>query len=231
MYLRSGARCTALSPFTPSNPYPFQPYPLNTHTIIFDLGNVLIGWQPRALFERVFDTPEQVDHFLQNVATLEWNEKQDAGRTIEEGTRELIAQHPEFEREIRIYYDRWTETITGPIEGTVEILRELKASGKYRLLALTNWSHELFPWARETFDFLGLFEAIMVSGEVQLQKPDPAIYRLLHETYDLQGYGGCVFIDDSLRNVEAARKEGLDTIRFESPAQLRGELLARGVEI
>lgn len=201
------------------------------HTIIFDLGNVLIGWQPRALYEQVFATSEEVDYFLNNVATLEWNEKQDAGRTIEEGTRALIERHPEFEREIRIYYDRWTETITGPIEGTVEILRALKASGKYRLLALTNWSHELFPWARETFDFLDLFEEIMVSGEVKLQKPDPAIYRLLHERFDLQGYGGCVFIDDSLRNVEAARKEGLDTIRFENPAQLRSELRERGVEV
>ncbi len=200
------------------------------HTIIFDLGNVLIGWQPRALFEQVFETPEEVDYFLQNVATLEWNEKQDAGRTIAEGTAELIAEHPEFEREIRIYYDRWTETITGAIPGTVEILQALKASGKYRLLGLTNWSHELFPWARATFPFLSLFEDILVSGEVGLQKPDPAIYRLLHDTYDLNGYAGCVFIDDSLRNVEAARRVGLDTIRFENPAQLREELAARGVE-
>ena len=201
------------------------------HTVIFDLGNVLIRWQPRALFEKVFDTEDEVDHFLANVATLEWNEKQDAGRTIAEGTRELIAQHPDYEREIRLYYDRWTEMILGPIEGTVEILRELKASGKYRLLALTNWSHELFPWARQTFDFLNLFEDIMVSGEVGLQKPDPAIYRLLHETYDLRGYGGCVFIDDSLRNVEAARREGLDAIRFAGAEKLRGELARRGVAL
>lgn len=198
-------------------------------TIIFDLGNVLIGWQPRALFEKVFATEEEVDYFLSNVATLEWNERQDAGRTIAEGTRELIEQYPEFEREIRIYYDRWTETITGPIGGTVALLKDLHASGKYRLLGLTNWSRELFPWARETFPFLELFEAIMVSGEVKLQKPDPAIYRLLHDTYDLRGYAGCVFIDDSPRNVEAARQQGLDAIRFENPAQLREELKQRGV--
>ncbi len=201
------------------------------HTIIFDLGNVLIGWQPRALFAQVFETPEEVDYFLEHVATLEWNEKQDAGRTIAEGTAELIAEHPKFEREIRSYYDRWTETITGAIPGTVEILEALKASGKYRLLGLTNWSHELFPWARDTFSFLELFEDILVSGEVGLQKPDPAIYRLLHDTYDLAGYADCLFIDDSLRNVEAARKEGLDTIRFENPEQLRGELAERGVKI
>ncbi len=201
------------------------------HTIIFDLGNVLIGWQPRALFAQVFETPEEVDYFLQHVATLEWNEKQDAGRTIAEGTAELIAEHPKFEREIRIYYDRWMETITGAIPGTVEILEALKASGKYRLLGLTNWSHELFPWARDTFPFLELFEDILVSGEVGLQKPDPAIYRLLHDTYDLDGYADCLFIDDSLRNVEAARKEGLDTIRFEHPDQLRRELAARGIRV
>ncbi len=204
---------------------------MEIHTIIFDLGNVLIRWQPRALFEKVFATEDEVDYFLQHVATLEWNEKQDAGRTIQEGTSELISKHPKYEREIRIYYDRWTETITGPIEGSVEILKQLEASGQYRLLALTNWSHELFPWARETFDFLSIFEAIMVSGEVELQKPDPAIYRLLHDTYDLEGYGGCVFIDDSARNVEAARKEGLDTIRFEHPEQLREELRERGVAV
>jgi 2-haloacid dehalogenase len=200
-------------------------------TIIFDLGNVLIGWQPRALFRKVFATEAEVDYFLNNVATLEWNEKQDAGRTIAEGTAELIRQHPDFEREIRIYYDRWTETITGPIQGTVDILKELHATGKYRLLALTNWSHECFPWARENFDFLQLFEQIMVSGEVKLQKPDPAIYRLLHDTYDLKGYRDCVFIDDNLRNVEAARAEGLDSIHFQDPDQLRKELKSRGITL
>ncbi len=200
-------------------------------TIIFDLGNVLIGWQPRELYRKVFATEAEVDYFLNNIATLEWNEKQDAGRTIAEGTEELVARHPEFEREIRIYYDRWTETITGPIEGTVDILKELHASGQYRLLGLTNWSHELFPWARKTFPFLGLFEEIMVSGEVKLQKPDPAIYRLLHDTYDLNGYHECVFIDDSLRNVKAARAEGLDTIHFQNPDQLRRELIQRGLNL
>lgn len=201
------------------------------HTIIFDLGNVLIGWQPRALFRKVFDTEEEVDYFLNNVATLEWNEQQDAGRTVAEGTAALIAEHPAFEREIRIYYDRWTETITGPIEGSVEILRALHASGKYRLLGLTNWSAELFPWARETFDYLSLFEDILVSGEVGLQKPDPAIYQLLHDRYDLKGYEGCVFIDDSRRNAESARRVGLDTIRFERAEQLRGALAERGVKV
>lgn len=200
-------------------------------TIIFDLGNVLIGWQPRALFDKVFQTTEEVDYFLANVATLEWNERQDAGRTIAEGTRELIDRHPGFEQEIRIYYDRWTETITGPIAGTVEILQALHASGNYRLLGLTNWSHELFPWARKTFPFLDLLENIMVSGEVKLQKPDPAIYKLLHDTFDLKGYNNCVFIDDSLRNVEAARAVGLDTIRFENSEQLRADLEKRGVAL
>ncbi len=120
------------------------------HTIIFDIGNVLVGWDPRLLYRKVFATEAEVEHFMTNIATLDWNEAQDAGRSVAEGTAELIARHPEFEREIRLYYDRWTESFSGPIPGTVDILRGLHATGNYRLLALTNWSAELFPWARES---------------------------------------------------------------------------------
>ncbi len=200
------------------------------HTIIFDIGNVLVGWNPRLLYRKVFATEAEVEHFMTHIATLDWNEAQDAGRPVAEGTAELVARHPEFEREIRLYYDRWTESFSGPIPGTVAILRRLHATGNYRLLALTNWSAELFPWARESFDFLQLFEDIMVSGEVKLKKPWPEIYQLLHDTYDLQSFDRCVFIDDSERNVAAARAAGLDSIRFLDPGQLAEELRRRGVE-
>ncbi|MEL6140441.1 MAG: HAD-IA family hydrolase, partial [Bacteroidota bacterium] len=142
----------------------------------------------------------------------------------------LVQKHPEWEREIRMYYDRWTEAFPGAIQGTVDILKTLHDSGNYRLLALTNWSAELFPWAKANYPFLELFESIMVSGEVKMKKPDPEIYELLRTQYNLGNFSGCVFTDDSLRNVEGAIKAGLDSIHFQDPNQLRNELIARGIQ-
>lgn len=199
------------------------------HTIIFDIGNVLIGWNPLRLYNQVFATPEEAEWFVQNITHLDWNEEQDRGRPIAEATELLVAEHPEWEREIRMYYDRWTEHFSGAIPGTVAILRELHAAGNQRLLALTNWSAELFPWARENFDFLQLFEAIMVSGEVRMKKPNPDIYLHLAETYKLGDFSGCLFIDDSERNVTTARELGLAAIRFTGAEDLRRELEAQGI--
>ena len=200
------------------------------HTIIFDLGNVLISWDPRRLYRKVFATEQEADWFVTNITHLDWNEEQDRGRPVAEATEELVLRHPEWEREIRMYYDRWTEHFGGAIAGSADILRQLHASGRYRLLALTNWSAELFPWARESFDFLELFEAIMVSGEVRMKKPDPEIYHRLAADFGLGDFSGCLFIDDSQRNVESARREGLASIRFRDPEQLRGELAERGIK-
>lgn len=199
------------------------------HTIIFDIGNVLIGWNPRLLYNKVFDTPEEADWFVTNITHLDWNEEQDRGRPVAEATELLVAEHPKWEREIRMYYGRWTEHFSGAIAGSVEVLKAMEASGNYRLLALTNWSAELFPWARENFDFLEIFEDIMVSGEVKMKKPNPDIFLHLAETYDLGDFSGCLFIDDSLRNCVTARSLGLDSIRFEGPDQLREELGLRGI--
>jgi len=201
------------------------------HTIIFDIGNVLIGWDPRNLYNKVFDTPEEADWFVSNITHLDWNEEQDRGRPVAEATELLVAEHPKWEREIRLYYDRWTEHFSGAIAGSVDVLKAVHATGDYRLLALTNWSAELFPWARENFPFLSLFEDIMVSGEVKMKKPNPDIYLHLATTYDLGDFSGCLFIDDSERNVIAARKLGLDSIRFEDPEQLRKEIRLRGVMV
>lgn len=199
------------------------------HTIIFDIGNVLIGWNPRNLYNKVFATPAEADWFVSNITHLDWNEEQDRGRPVAEATELLVAEYPEWEPQIRMYYDRWTEHFSGAIAGSVEILRALEGSKKYRLLALTNWSAELFPWARENFDFLDIFEDIMVSGEVKMKKPNPDIFLHLADTYNLDNFSGCLFIDDSERNVATARKLGLDSIRFESPEQLREALSTRGV--
>lgn len=198
------------------------------HTIIFDIGNVLIGWNPLLLYNKVFDTPEEAAWFVNNITHLDWNEEQDRGRPIAEATELLVAEHPKWEREIRIYYDRWTEHFSGAIAGSVDVLKALNASGNYRLLALTNWSAELFPWARENFDFLEIFENIMVSGEVKMKKPEPEIFHHLSKVYGLGDFSGCLFIDDSVRNCATARKLGLDSIRFENPEQLVKELEARG---
>lgn len=197
-------------------------------TLIFDLGNVLIDWNPRYLYRKLFATEAEVDYLMNNVTTLDWNEEQDAGRSLAEGTEWLVARHPEHEAAIRAYYGRWTETLGGAIEGSVRILRELKESGHYRLYALTNWPAELFPIALDKFDFLEWFDGRLVSGEEKIRKPDPRFFDLLRSRYDVD-FLRSLFIDDNYRNVEAALAEGLDTIWFQSPPQLREELADRGI--
>jgi 2-haloacid dehalogenase len=201
------------------------------HTIVFDIGNVLIGWNPLLLYNKVFDTPEEAAWFVKNITHLDWNEEQDRGRPVAEATELLVAEYPKWEREIRMYYDRWTEHFSGAIPGTVDILKTLHAGGNYRLLALTNWSAELFPWARENFDFLQRFEDIMVSGEVKMKKPNPDIYLHLAKIYSLGDFSGCLFIDDSVRNCEAARSLGLDSVRFTTPEALVETLRECGVNL
>ncbi|MFK7800510.1 MAG: HAD family hydrolase [Anaerolineae bacterium] len=196
--------------------------------IVFDLGNVLIGWNPRPLFEEIFNNDQKkVDYFFDNVCTVEWNEKQDAGRPIAEAVQERIALFPEHEEPIRAYYDRWIETISGPIDGTVEILSQLKEGG-HDLSALSNWSAETFPLVEAKYQFLGWFEEKVISGRVGLKKPDPKIYELLLEQVGRPAEE-CLFIDDSEKNIVAANQLGFDTIHFISPEQLRSELEKRSL--
>ncbi|NJO87333.1 MAG: HAD family phosphatase [Lewinella sp.] len=202
---------------------------MSVHTLIFDLGNVLIAWNPRLIYRNYFSTTTETDWFIDNIATLEWNEEQDRGRSIATATEWLLERYPAYEVPIRMYYDHWTEAFPGPISENVELLETLHQQGKHRLLALTNWSAELFPWARKNYPFLACFEDILVSGEVKMKKPDPEIYELLRNRYQLGDFSGCLFIDDSLRNVLAARNLGLDSIHFQNPAQLRQELFLRGL--
>src|SRR5258706_1793339 len=155
------------------------------NAIIFDLGGVLIDWNPRYVYRQIFKTEEEVEWFLKNVTTLDWNERQDEGYSIHKATEELIAKHPEWEPEIKAYYGRWPEMLGEAIHETVDIFRQLKETGKYKLFALTNWSAELFPHARERFDFLKWFDGIVVSGEEKLRKPFPEFYQLLLDRYQL----------------------------------------------
>lgn len=192
-------------------------------TIIFDLGNVLIDWNPYRLYRKLFANDEQIKDFLDNICTMHWNEEQDAGRPIKEGTEMLVQQFPEHEANIRAYYDRWEEMLGGAIEGSVEVFKKLKDSGSYNLYALTNWSTETFPIALNKYDFLNWFDAIVVSGAEGMRKPEPAFYQLLLNRYDVKSHEA-LFIDDNHRNILAARQMGIQSIHFTSAEKLILEL-------
>ena len=196
--------------------------------IIFDLGGVLIDWNPSYVFDNMFVDEEKKKHFFENICTSDWNEKQDAGRSLKEATEELVERHPEWKEYIQAYYGRWTEMLGGPINGTVEIFRQLKQQGQYKIYALTNWSAELFPIALERYDFLHWFDGRVVSGEEKMRKPFPEFYHLTLERFGLRAEE-TLFIDDNLRNVQAAEAIGIHCIRFESPQQLKDALLKQGI--
>ena len=200
-------------------------------TIIFDLGGVLIDWNPEYVYRDVFHgDQDKVDWFLNNICTSKWNVQQDAGRTLREGTDILVNQYPQYENWIRIFYDRWEEMLGGPIQETVDLLSKLKSENKYRLLALTNWSGELFPVAMERYAYLKYFEGIVVSGDEQTAKPFPKIYEILIERHQLSPES-CVFIDDNFDNVVAARKIGIHGIHYKSTLQLKEELSSLGISL
>ena len=158
----------------------------NINTIIFDLGGVLVDWRPRFIYENVFDSPEKIDWFLANICTLDWNERQDAGYPIAKAVEEKVKEFPEWEKEIRLYYDNWQDMLRGPIKGTVEIFRQLKKNPSLKFYALTNWSAELFPIALERYDFLHWFDGRVVSGEEMTRKPFAIIYERLLNRYSVK---------------------------------------------
>ena len=196
--------------------------------IVFDLGGVLVDWNPRYLYRKLFAGDEAaMERFLAEVCTGEWNARQDAGRPLSAATEALIAEHPAHEALIRAYYDRWGEMVAGAIEGTVEILAALKEKG-HSLYALSNWSAETFPIARRRFSFFDHFDHLVISGEIRLVKPDREIFDHLLDIARRPA-GECVFIDDSPGNVTAAVALGFDAIHFRSPEQLRAALGERGI--
>lgn len=198
--------------------------------IIFDLGGVLIDWNPEYLYRKIFNNETEMKHFLEKVCTPEWNEEQDAGRTLKEATESLVEVYPEHEENIRAYYGRWPEMLGGVIEDTVEIFRKLKESKKFKIYALTNWSAETFPVALQQYEFLNWFDGVVVSGEEKKRKPFPEFYRILLERYNVNAEEA-LFIDDNVRNIKAAKQVGIDAVHFTSPEQLKNELLARGIDI
>jgi 2-haloacid dehalogenase len=198
------------------------------HNIIFDLGGVLIDWNPRYLYRKFFNTEEEITWFLENICTAEWNEIQDAGRSFSEATEELVKKHPAWEEPIRAWYGRWTETIQGSVADTVEILKYFKESPYHKIYALTNWSAESFPVAFQMFDFLQWFDGIVVSGVEKTRKPFPDIYHLLLNRYNLKA-SETLFIDDNMVNVKGAEAAGIHALHFETPQKLRDDLIALGL--
>jgi 2-haloacid dehalogenase len=194
------------------------------NTIIFDLGAVLIDWNPDYMYRTIFDDEQEMRDFLATVTTPDWNEEQDAGRTLQEGTEWLVQQHPQHEANIRAFYGRWIEMLGDAFEGTVEIFKELKESNKYKIYALTNWSAETFPMAQQKFDFLNWFDGVVVSGAEKMRKPTPEFYQILLDRYNVKAEES-LFIDDNYRNILAAEKLGINSIHFTSPEQLKEELV------
>jgi 2-haloacid dehalogenase len=196
--------------------------------VVFDLGGVLIDWNPRYLYRQLFPGDDAaMETFLAEVTTQDWNLQQDAGRPWAEAVESLSREHPEQSELIAAYRDRWAETLGEAIQPTVEVLDELRRSG-VRLFALSNWSAETFPIARPRYPFLEWFEGIVISGEVGITKPDRRLYRHLLDRYDLDPTT-TVFIDDNEANVVAAGELGIVAVRFEDGPTLRRALVDLGL--
>ncbi len=196
-------------------------------TVIFDLGGVLIDWNPRYLYRKLMKTEAEIDYFLSNICTLAWNAHQDAGRSFREATEVLQAQHPEHAEMIAAYYGRWEEMLGGAMEESVEIFRQVKRAG-LPVYALTNWSAESFVPTKKRYAFLHEFDGIVVSGEEKIAKPDARLFHILLERFKIDATRA-VYIDDSAANIATAKSLGFVTIHFQSAGQMRRELVEFGV--
>ena len=204
---------------------------MEVKNIIFDLGGVLVDWNPDYVFLDEFGGDrKKMQRFYDEVCTFDWNENQDAGYPLAQATEDRVALFPEQEAMIRMYYGRWEEMLGGPIAGTVALLKKLVDHPDYRVVALTNWSAETFPIALARFDFLHWFEGIVVSGTEQTRKPFPEIYQTTLERFGLEAPVSH-FIDDNARNIAAAAALGIQTIQFKNPDQLKTDLRTKGIRI
>lgn len=194
------------------------------NTIIFDLGGVLIDWNPEYVFLDAFHGDrEKMQWFFDTICTPDWNENQDAGYPLAQATQDLIEKFPEHEHYIRLFYGNWETMLGGAIKDTVAILDTLIKSKKYKVVALTNWSHETFPIAQKHFEFLSWFDGIVVSGEEKTRKPFKEIYDITLNRFNITPEKS-VFIDDNLRNIEAATALGINSIHFKNSKALIEEL-------
>ncbi len=198
-------------------------------TVVFDVGAVLIDWDPRHLYRKLFADHAAMETFLTDICPPEWNWEQDRGRLWADAIAERIAAHPAHEDMIRAYDTRWPEMVSGPIEGTVKLKQDLMDAG-IRICAITNFSAEKWVVATAIHPFLADFDAVIVSGDEKLLKPDPAIYRLLYDRHGVNP-ASAVFIDDRQDNVDASIATGMRAIRFVDPAQARADLAALGLPV
>ncbi len=189
-------------------------------TVIFDLGGVLVDWRPEYLYRKVFNGNEKkVQWFLSKICTSSWNAEQDGGRTIEEAENIKIAEFPEHEDLIRLYYNQWHQMFSGPIEENVTLFKSLKASGNYKIYALTNWSAERWDKALQLFPFFNYFDGVVVSGQEKMRKPSLEIYELILNRFQISPEKA-IFIDDNEENVTAAKTLKIHGIHYKSPQQL-----------
>jgi 2-haloacid dehalogenase len=195
--------------------------------VVFDLGGVLIDWNPLHLYRQLLPDEATAQRFLDEICTPDWNRQMDAGRPFAEAVAELAGRHPQHEALISAFHTRWPDMLGGAIEGTVAILDELHRE-RVALHAISNWSAETFPVARERYPFLTRFDVLIVSGERKLAKPDPAIFELFLAEAGLLP-GECVFIDDNAENIATAAQLGFHAIRFHDPGQLAAELRQLGL--
>lgn len=195
--------------------------------VLFDIGNVLIDWNPTVLFEELIPDPEERRHFHEVICPREWWVQHDAGATFEEIAEPVCERFPDARHLVWAWHNRYLELMPGIIEGSVQILKELKDNGT-RINALTNWAADKFQIARKKYDFLSLFDDVVVSGEVGMIKPDPAIFRLALDRMQTNA-GNVLFIDDHAPNVEAAAALGFMTHQFSGPDELREVLAKHGL--
>jgi len=201
---------------------------MSSVTIVFDFGGVLLKWSPYNILEPYFPGQQKAaEAFLHEINFTEWNAEQDRGRSFAEGVAILSEQFPQHAHIVRALHEQWEKSVDGPFDESIEILHGLKRSG-YPLYGLSNWSAETFPIVRGRYDFFELFDGIVLSGDVKLIKPDPAIFELCLKMTGRPAHE-CLFIDDSQANIEAAKQIGFDTIHFTSPEQLRKELQLRAL--
>ena len=197
--------------------------------VIFDFGGVVMDWNPHYFFKDYFNDDDKMEFFLKNIATDEWNAEQDRGRTLAEGTEIQVAKFPQWEKELRAYYDNWTTMLRSDIPKNVEVLRKLEHSN-YELFGLTNWSAETFPYALENYDFFKIFGGkIVVSGTEKVIKPDPKIWEVLLERYHIKA-DESVFIDDNAKNIEVAKALGFITVHITPETDLEKELKDLGLK-
>ena len=197
--------------------------------IIFDLGGVLIDWNPEYVYLKVFKGDRiKMKLFFDEICTMDWNENQDAGYSLKKATEDRVKLFPQHEKLIRMYYGRWGEMLGDSIQGTVDILKKIIENPKYRVFALTNWSAETFHIALKKFPFLHWFEGIVVSGTEKTRKPFEDIYKITLDRFQIKAENS-LFIDDNSRNIKGAQNINIQTIHFRNPDQLKKNLQEKGL--